>query len=354
MELSVCVVRETEIVLTPGIQIVNVTYTVNNNIVINNASNAGLSHNGTVGLATPSQMHHAAGSEVSAKELRRKRRRRELKLRKAAAEQAKKPLPELRKEQMMEILMQWTSAVQQTFELSKKKRREHRISLGNDCENLLRPRLLTYKRDFGEPCSVSTKRTFCVRDPQSNYFKVRSSVTRIEKPSLLFNKFKALCLPHRKTLTEGGLRLLETPNAGGNSVWSEVMSFEVLNGLFGASLKRTEMEIKYAPCSKITDYSAEVLGHHVGVSVTRAMKYKGIFTTEDAMRLLKKKLFGVVASSEAVIDEHRWEKQILHVWAETDYIADIVERVYETDIGEEFKANTIVIVTIARDAKWIF
>ena len=132
------------------------------------------------------------------------------------------------------------------------------------------------------------------------------------------------------------------------------MSFEVLSGLYGGSLRRTEMEIGYPPGSKITDYSADILGHHVGVSVTRAMKYKGVFTEDDGKKLLLKKLHGVVASSEAVIKEHKWEKQILHVWAESDYIADIVERVYDRDIEEECKANTIVIITIARDCKWIF
>lgn len=46
---------------------------------------------------------------------------------------------------------------------------------------------------------------------------------------------------------------------GGNSVWSEVMSYEILNASYGAQLRRTEMEIEYYPASKITDYSVTVM-----------------------------------------------------------------------------------------------
>lgn len=46
---------------------------------------------------------------------------------------------------------------------------------------------------------------------------------------------------------------------GGNSVWSEVMSYEILHANYGAKLLRTEMEIEYWPASKITDYSITVM-----------------------------------------------------------------------------------------------
>ena len=124
--------------------------------------------------------------------------------------------------------------------------------------------------------------------------------------------------------------------------------------LFGTTLVRTEMEILYGCHSKITDYSIQMYGHHFGVSVTRAMKYKGIFCAEDAIKLLRKKLIGVVKSTRGVIREHRWEKQILHVWAEWDYIADVVKRVYDTEIEDEFKSNTLVVCTVARNCPWLF
>lgn len=88
------------------------------------------------------------------------------------------------------------------------------------------------------------------------------------------------------------MKILNTPNAGGNSVWSEVVSCEVLSSLCRAVLHKTEMEIEYAPGSKITDYSVKVLNKDIGVSVTRAMKFskKGM----PYYRLIKKIVTSVV------------------------------------------------------------
>jgi hypothetical protein len=57
------------------------------------------------------------------------------------------------------------------------------------------------------------------------------------------------------------------------------------------------MELEYFPYgSKITDYSVRCFGRSIGVSVTRAMKFRGVFTIEDGVALLTKKLNGVNAS----------------------------------------------------------
>ena len=59
------------------------------------------------------------------------------------------------------------------------------------------------------------------------------------------------------------------------------------------------MEIQYFPeGSKKTDYSVLLFGKPIGVSVTRAMKFSGKFTEEDAINLLEKKLLGIILSSE--------------------------------------------------------
>ena len=54
------------------------------------------------------------------------------------------------------------------------------------------------------------------------------------------------------------------------------------------------MEVSYFPeGGSITDYVCEIFGTKVGVSVTRAMKFRGgDFTEEDAEHLLNKKLKG--------------------------------------------------------------
>jgi hypothetical protein len=72
------------------------------------------------------------------------------------------------------------------------------------------------------------------------------------------------------TLTEGGRRIRDLPNAGGNSVASEVMSFEVLRASYGADLLKTEMELEYFPMGgSITDYSVLLYDLHIGVSGNR-------------------------------------------------------------------------------------
>lgn len=157
----------------------------------------------------------------------------------------------------------------------------------------------------------------------------------------------------RITLSAAAQKILHTPNAGGTSIWSEVMSFEIVSALFNAQLLRTEMEIEYLPGSKITDYSINLFGKSIGISVTRAMKFKGVFTEEDALRLLNKKLFGVIESTRCVIEEHSWERQILHIFAEKDYIADVLHDALN-QVDPDLLSDTIVIVTVCKNAPWLF
>lgn len=156
-------------------------------------------------------------------------------------------------------------------------------------------------------------------------------------------------------LSHGAEQLRDLENAGGNSEFSEAMSFDVLSRLFGARLCKTEMELRYVfSGSKKTDFSAQIYGHVIGVSVTRAMSYRCKFTEADAERLLSKKLYGVVASSANVIEPDSWRKQILHVWAQHDYVADTLERTY-AKMPDALKADTTVLVTVAGEGEqWMF
>mmetsp|Transcript_8398 Transcript_8398/g.9369 ORF Transcript_8398/g.9369 Transcript_8398/m.9369 type:complete len:166 (-) Transcript_8398:47-544(-) len=155
-------------------------------------------------------------------------------------------------------------------------------------------------------------------------------------------------------LSDGGVRLLTVPNAGGTSVYSEAMSFEVLKALYQAELDRTEMEIEYCCQSKITDYSITIGEQKIGVSVTRAMHYgEGRFDEEEARRLLTKKLYGIIESTENVLKKDKWEKQILHIWAEDMYMAKICQDIWN-EIDEELKSDSLVYITVAKNASWIF
>jgi hypothetical protein len=143
-----------------------------------------------------------------------------------------------------------------------------------------------------------------------------------------------------------------TPNAGGNSVKSEVLSYEMLQKCFNAKLDKTEMEIEYFPHGgSITDYTCRMFGFKLGVSVTRAMKYRGNFTMEDADYLLYKKLNGVENSTRNTLD--KWHKQVLHIWATSFSVAKAIIRSYFL-LPKYMKSNTVVLLTVAKNNKEIF
>jgi hypothetical protein len=154
----------------------------------------------------------------------------------------------------------------------------------------------------------------------------------------------------KSSLSTDGQRLYDTPNAGGSSTESEVMSFEVLHYCEGATLLHTETEIAYTPPDAnggngITDLEVSIGGSKVGVSVTRAYKPSSqTLTDADVKALLEKKLVGIKQSSARVLPADRWVKQILHVFAATQDGSDAVGRVWPT-IDPATRADTIVLVT---------
>ncbi len=162
-----------------------------------------------------------------------------------------------------------------------------------------------------------------------------------------FKHFKQMKLTHEAR------RIFDTPNAGGSSVESETLSFELLNKFFNAKLLKTEMEVAYFPeGGSITDYVVFMFNACVGVSVTRAMKFlkNEEFTLEDALKLLKKKLKGVKQSSKNSL--LKWDKQILHVW-----IYDEIEHTLESAwniLEDDLKDNTVMLITTAKKSLELF
>ena len=191
---------------------------------------------------------------------------------------------------------------------------------------------------------------FEVRVPSNNTHVFHAWLNGNHDNGFITNAFSLVRKPEQfKNLSEGSMKIQSDPNAGGSSVWSEVMSFEVLHRLFNCKLKCTEMELQYFPNgSKITDYSVFVNGHNIGVSVTRAMQFKHEFTLSDAERLLEKKLDGCIRSTRSVLRHMRWEKQILHVWVENESIMRLVNDAYQK-MSPNLTADTLVICTLAND-----
>jgi len=155
----------------------------------------------------------------------------------------------------------------------------------------------------------------------------------------------------KASLSIDGQRMYDTPNAGGSSVESEVMSLEILRACENAKLLHTETEIHYEAVgatpgpSTITDLEVEIDNKKVGVSVTRAYRPASQpFPDADVKALIQKKLEGVNRSSERVLPQDKWVKQILHVFAATKAQADAVVRVLPT-IDASIRADTIVLLT---------
>ena len=154
----------------------------------------------------------------------------------------------------------------------------------------------------------------------------------------------------KSELSPGGQTLFDTPNAGGSSGESEVMSFEVLHYCEGATLLKTETQIAYndagAGKNSITDILVKIDGKPVGVSVTRAYKppTQPAMTDADVKALLEKKLEGILESSARVQTADKWVKQILHVFSVNKAATDAIGRVWPT-IDAVKRADTIVLVT---------
>lgn len=160
-------------------------------------------------------------------------------------------------------------------------------------------------------------------------------------------------------LSEDARRILNEPNAGGCSSWSETLSFVIIETIFAphASLVHTEMALEYYwPC-RITDFSVMLWNHPVGVSVTRAMKWKSRFTREDAARLLEKKLEGIRQSTQHIVRQQSWTRQILHVLIRRKYMLKPLRRSYRhlLEHRPELCGNTIVLLTLCNEhLQWVF
>lgn len=117
-------------------------------------------------------------------------------------------------------------------------------------------------------------------------------------------------------MTEGGLEIFTDGNAGGSSIYSEILAHDLAAACDGATLLKTETEILYDdPNGKKTDLLVEIDGTRIGVSVTRAITFPPgtPLTLARAEEILFDKLDDVLASSANVSAADAWQKQILVV-----------------------------------------
>ena len=122
-----------------------------------------------------------------------------------------------------------------------------------------------------------------------------------------------------------------------------------------------EMEVSYKfhNCS-MCDYIMKMTNNeNVGVSVTRAMNHTNplLFSVDDGMRLLSKKLHGLSVARNGVSSRNRFQKCILHVFCQCTAIAQILsevhERILET-ISDDDPIHEVVIVLTVCSVRWLY
>lgn len=154
----------------------------------------------------------------------------------------------------------------------------------------------------------------------------------------------------KASLSDDADRMYDTPNAGGSSIASEVMSLEILRVCEGARLLKTETQIKYDPTvdaggTSMSDMLLDIGGTRIGVNPVRVYKPASIGLTDaDVKQILANKFHDINVSSRRVSTTDKWKKQILHIFSPNDAATKAVERVLPTFTAAE-RADTIVLLT---------
>jgi len=156
------------------------------------------------------------------------------------------------------------------------------------------------------------------------------------------------------------VRALRTENAGGSSEQSEALSIHYFNKRFGVNSFVLENDVKYDfyGCS-ICDFLINLGTHRIGVSVTRAMNHKDSnkFTVEDGLKLLDKKLKGLIIARNGISESHSFFKCILHIWCQSDHISNMIKNAYSEKIENTAKddcvRDVVVMITVCSD-RWIY
>lgn len=158
--------------------------------------------------------------------------------------------------------------------------------------------------------------------------------------------------------SETPLRSMHIENAGGASEISEALSMQYMENVFNATGFVPEKEVDYWIEYKMCDYIMRVNDQNIGVSVTRAVTYPfdNEFTYEHAVRLLDKKLYGLIVAQESVNIKHQFFKSILHIWCYSAMSAQNIKKAHaelklkDTSLTYD---NIYVICSICHD-KYIY
>ncbi|XP_071842907.1 AAC-rich mRNA clone AAC4 protein-like [Apostichopus japonicus] len=157
-------------------------------------------------------------------------------------------------------------------------------------------------------------------------------------------------------LSKCGNKIKNTTNAGGSSVESEVLSYEIFHCGFRATLRKEEMEVKYTDrtgSKSMIDYTCtcELLDLQVGVSVTRATDAWETYDEERATTHLTEKLNGLYIAQQNA--EEKWDRNMLHVFAGSKIIAKKIKYAYK-NLPKDVVSNAVVLITVAESPVTLF
>lgn len=162
-------------------------------------------------------------------------------------------------------------------------------------------------------------------------------------------------IPNGLVLSNPALNSMSIENAGGNSSISEMMSIELYSRIFDATDFLFEMQINYRYEYNMVDYICSIDNKRVGVSVTRAMGYprEYNFDSTSALRLLRKKLHGLIIARNSVNKKQRFFRSVLHIWCQSSRIANLINKAYKSfdvdDYGLDIKGYLILHLTVCSD-----
>lgn len=140
--------------------------------------------------------------------------------------------------------------------------------------------------------------------------------------------------------------IISNGNAGGSSLMSEVLSYEIFNRINNAILFKSEKELEYIfPEGPLADYTMYINSNKLYcISVSRAFCYYNNFNNDKCYNLLFKK-FTKIKYIEKNIKNNNIYKNILHIFTVSDESFNIIKNVY-LEIPLNIKKNVIFIVTI--------
>jgi hypothetical protein len=154
-------------------------------------------------------------------------------------------------------------------------------------------------------------------------------------------------------------RCLNEKNGGAvSSITSEALCIQYFFERFSASRFLLELEVEYHFHWKMVDVVCNIYGNRIGISTTRAMRYgpDKSFSEEKAEDLLKKKLHGLIMARNCVSEKHKFNTVFLHVFAETQFMAEQLKKVYPKIIKEDESGtfSEVVIIVTVYTRRWLY